>query len=531
MPRALLVILLLTPAALGDWHAKVAEAGAMLKILDTPHPTPITKVAVRKDTILVSGGTPGGAVLHELLPHEPFGAIGEPAAVTRTSIRDEFFDRSLPRFVNGRDRLYSRWVICHDGQRASQEAWATDLSAVDARKPPRLTSKTKKGLGGLDTPRHLEDLVALGVGHATVNIQLTALLHPEARPGTFPCLFEGTKYHLNRNIIARYDETIGFLSKHDIIVSAIILATPPRNGQRHLLTHPEATEEATLAMPNLATPDGAKAFRAAIDFLAERYNRPDPNHGRITNWIAFNEVDQAWTWTNMGEQPMPRLLETYHRAMRLIHLGARKYDPHARVFPSFTHHWFEAGDGRRTYRTREMLRLLARFSASGGDFEWGVAYHPYPQNLFKPRTWEDRQPNDTFDTPKITLRNIEVLDRFLKQPRFRYEKSQRAILLSEQGFHTAGYSAAAQRDQAAALVYAWRKCNAIPAIEAFHYHRWIDHPREGGLKLGLRTLPGPGNPIGEPKQAWHVYRALGTPGEAAATAFAAKILPPPQPAP
>ncbi|MGB1706843.1 MAG: DUF5722 domain-containing protein, partial [Rubripirellula sp.] len=57
----------------------------------------------------------------------------------------------------------------------------------------------------------------------------------------------------------------------------------------------------------------------------------------------------------------------------------------------------------------------------------------------------------------------------------------------------------------------------LPWIESFHYHRWVDHPDEGGLKLGLRTLPTQEHPHGERKRAWSVYQAINTVKEERAT--------------
>jgi len=57
---------------------------------------------------------------------------------------------------------------------------------------------------------------------------------------------------------------------------------------------------------------------------------------------------QDGTWTNMGEQRLPRDLETYLRSARLVHHSARRFDPHARVFVSLTHHWTKQSHGRQT---------------------------------------------------------------------------------------------------------------------------------------------------------------------------------------
>jgi hypothetical protein len=61
------------------------------------------------------------------------------------------------------------------------------------------------------------------------------------------------------------------------------------------------------------------------------------------------------------------------------------------------------------------------------------------------------------------------------------------------------------------------KVRQHPWIESFHYHRWIDHPDEGGLMLGLRTLPTKQHPHGEKKRSWQVYQAIGSEREAELT--------------
>jgi hypothetical protein len=228
----------------------------------------------------------------------------------------------------------------------------------------------------------------------------------------------------------------------------------------------------------------------------------------------------------MGEQPMEVVMDHYARSLRLAYYTARTAYPKARVFLSLTHHWtYPKKESLRNYRPKDMLERMATYSRLEGDFEWGVAYHPYPQSLFHAATWNDKLALPHFETPHITPKNIEVLDAYLQRPHMLYlGKHTRGVLLSEQGFHTAPDSLEAQRLQAAALVYTWHKIRPLKSIEAFHNHRWIDAAGEGGLLLGLRSLPEPGKPFGERKYSWKVYQALDTPDEAEASAFALEIL-------
>ena len=94
----------------------------------------------------------------------------------------------------------------------------------------------------------------------------------------------------------------------------------------------------------------------------------------------------------------------------------------------------------------------------------------------------------------------------------------RPVLLSEQGFHTNSYDDQAQAHQAGSLWYAMNKVRSLPFVESFHYHRWIDHPDEGGLMLGLRTAPSQSQPHGRPKRSWYVYQGIGTDQETVVTA-------------
>ncbi len=209
------------------------------------------------------------------------------------------------------------------------------------------------------------------------------------------------------------------------------------------------------------------------------------------------------------------------RSARLMYYTARLRDPHARVFISLTHHWTKTSSGIGTYQVREMLDLFAEMGRGEGDFEWGVAYHPYPQDLRNPNTWEDSEVTGDFETPYITPRNIEVLPAYLAQEPFLYRgEVPRAILFSEQGFNTPTLSEEDQKRQVAGLIYTFRKLRNMPTVEAWHLHRYQDMPdREGGLRLGII------DEHGNRKLGWDAYAAIGTDREAIYAAMADELLP------
>jgi hypothetical protein len=501
---------------------------AQADYLRRDYPCEVTRVEVDQKTIRIEGRIGGEAkdlFLAEVPAHlnvfeatefplvEPIRATGERFALT----------------VERKDRLLSRWAVVRKSARGyelvSHARWA---DAVKSKwDTPELKPRSKKGLGGFHAGRLDSDLDDLGIVAVTVNVSLNGIMR--VSPGEGRTAFEhgGRTWYADDGAVASLDRTIGAAAKRKLLVSAIILINPisrsPDKDWARLACHPDAHPSGTYVMPNVTSREGVQAYAAALEFLARRYSGPDAP-GRIHHWIMHNEVDAGWVWTNAGEKTAVQYMDLYHKSMRLAHLIARQYDPYAKAFISLTHHWAKAGEPK-FYAGREMLDLLLDHSRAEGDFDWAIAFHPYPQDLFNPRVWADGQATHSFDTRKITFKNVEVLDAWVRQPRAMFlQKHRRTVHLSEQGLNSRDYSAKALSEQAAGMAYAWNKIKNLDSIEVFHYHNWMDHRDEGGLRIGLRKFPDDReDPMGK-KPIWNVYKALGTADEDSATEFAKQVI-------
>ena len=235
-------------------------------------------------------------------------------------------------------------------------------------------------------------------------------------------------------------------------------------------------------------------------------------------------MNSGGIWTNVGDKTAVEFMEMYHKSMRLIYYTARKYDANAEVLISLDHHWSKAFFEKGCYSAVELLNLLKDFCSAEGNFKWGVAIHPYPENLVDPKSWLDKRAVHSPNTPLITFKNLEVIDAWIKNPDNFYEAHKRTLLLSEQNPNSIDYSETALTEQAAGLAYAWKKVMACDGIDAYIAHSWIDARFEGGLKTGLRKYPDDRNDPYGCKPAWYVFRDAGTPKEDDAFHFAKEII-------
>ena len=495
---------------------------ALRKYLNTTFPCKISRVEVLNTAIRIVGATDGESGLNLVEAPIEFAITARSGFPFQSSLNTHsgHFSITVPRRdAAGRDRLLSRWFVgkSADGgvERRSHDHYADSVACASSEAAP--VFRSKKGLGGyrLDAPQ--SDIADLGITSVTYNIVINGLLETTGEPGRTPFVSQGRTWYTNDAYVSDLDKALLEAQKHNLVVSAILLvsqgATAPAGSFARLIAHPDAEPAGIFAMPDVSHAQGVQAYAAALDLLSGRYCDPTSTHGRIHHWILHNEVNAGWIWTNAGEKTPLVYMYLYQRSMRIAQLVARTRNRYTQSWISLEHHWNMQLD--HIYRGRELLDILAQFSRVEGDFDWGIAFHPYPQDLFNPRVWEDKEAVFAFDTPKITYKNLEVLDAYVQRPEMRYQgKAVRGVHLTEQGLNSKSYSANALADQAAGMAYAWSKVSRLKSILSFDYHNWIDNRGEGGLQIGLRKFPDdPADPLGK-KPIWYVYQAAGTSKEA-----------------
>ncbi len=486
----------------------------------------ISEVIVLETKIVINGNIPenGDFNLCEVRPYEDLVQINK--FQEGEVLNSQNFSVEIERFVSTRgfnyDRLLSKWVIVKKGtstdEIVSHAHYADKIYSAQEMPSARLNGK--KGLGGFAVNRGFtEDLDKLQISSVTVNISFTSFMYLQSRANTIAHTYGGQTYYFDKNYVNDLDQTMKKAMEKNITVAAIILvqkASECADSQiGELLQYPTYTTEGIFTMPDMTTSAGLNCYAAALDFLASRYNRQDNAYGRIHYWIMHNEVDAGITWTNMGEKPLAVYTDTYIKSMRLCCNIARKYNASSEVLASFTHSWTEPVEPR-FYSTVDMLEFLLQSCAAEGDFQWGLAYHSYPEDLNEPKTWNDAKATFSMGTPLVTFKNLEVLDTWIKKAGNKFQgEIKRTLWLSENGANSRTYSETDLKEQAAGLAYAWKKIKVLDGIDAIQWHNWIDNRNEFGLRIGLRRFPDDESEPGGEKPVWYVYQAAGTEQEEA----------------
>ncbi|MDB6059102.1 MAG: hypothetical protein JWO95_2946 [Verrucomicrobiales bacterium] len=375
----------------------------------------------------------------------------------------------------------------------------------------------------------IDDALALGVKHGALNFDLARLIDPAGDTNNPSYELNGKLFHFRRDYLQAMYSRIKALSDHGILVYIIVLAyTSPDPQVNRILHHPHSIENPPngLAAFNTVTDEGRAWFQASMEFIAERWARTDQQFGRAIGYIIGNEVNSHWEWNNMGKVTMEQFADDYLRTVRLANTAVRKQSASARVYLSLEHHWnihYPPLTEEQSFPARPFLEYFARRAREGGDFDWHLAFHPYPENLFEPRFWNDKSATTSTNTPRITFKNLEMLTQFMNQPNLRYYGKPRSIILSEQGFHTPD-GPDGEKIQAAAYCYAYKKVESLKGIDAFILHRHVDNANEGGLMLGLRGMTPARGEQHPRKLIYECFRTADTPDWKETFRFALPII-------
>ena len=481
---------------------KYQMAANIKDYLAKDYPSKVTNVQVTSDKVIIKGNC-GGSGTYLLAEITPWQDVTEMEIFPYTeSISGKSFTVTMKRIVPARegiryDRVFSKWAVVKvDGDKQVLDSHARYADEVAPKaSPAALPLRNKKGFGAGDIDLYFSDCKEMNVGSITMNVVLNDYIKGEGSGYSYG----GQNYSLGafKDYVDRVTRRAGEM---DLVVSAIILC------QTNSIFKDPENKGGNYTMPNLTTAKAFNLYAAALEHMASTHCTPG---NRISHWIMHNEVDFANEWTNMGDQPMMRYLDRYIKSMRICYSIARQYDQNASVLGSYTHCWTVA-DGN--YAPKKMLEATVAYSEAEGDFRWGVAYHPYPQDLTKPSFWvNDTQATYSMTTRYITFKNLEVIDAWIKQKENLYKgTTKRVLFLSEQGTNSPSYSQTDLALQAAGGAWAWKKVSKLDGIDAIQWHNWADNKAEGGLRIGLRTFAEGSVSNLTPKPVWYVWKAAGT---------------------
>lgn len=476
-----------------------------------------TAINVSGEVTVTSSST---LYLYELAPYENYDpnttytSLATATVLPTAGSSTSYSFNNIARFNGSVDRIYSKFAVVVDGLLVGSPSFVT-FFPNGANNKALTIAKSKKGL----QVQIVGDAQDLGISHAAINVPLERVWASAASTladdgvtymNNYVYTTNGETFYFREDEIDSLDRQIKNLSDNDITISLIMIFyiydRVPTSVQGHVwqtmydnLKHPDVVEsgDTILSAFNTTNQGGVKYFSAAMEFIAERYSTVDTEgnytNGRAVNFIISNEVNTPAVWNNMGDKALVDAAEQYARTLRIANTAVKKKQTNGRVYISLDHFWevtdFGAVYANEAYAGKALLDEINSVIKRNGDFDWGIAYHPYPENLFEPRFWRDN-PNITqgnLNANIITFNNIEQLSNYVTLADYQYLGNNRKIILSEQGFSDADYASVTvtQADQAAAYAYAYYKIKFTDNIDSLILHRHIDHPGEGGLLLGL----------------------------------------------
>ena len=424
---------------------------------------------------------------------DQFWNLGYPAPVYSGSLASPMV---LNRFNGAIDQMYRRFQLVDTNRNLIGNAryvddWSGLKYANDAveRRFPLPEPATINGVSEYDLTAFAELKPKTG----KVSVSMMNYIDQGASPA-FTWTVDGVAVGLKK---ANFDAVVSKIKTlNDLGMSVyltVLNVTSPtvQTSDNPLIPAKAVQGVGTWIGANTFDPLGRLYYRALVEYLA--YRLAGPGQGAVTGFTVGNEVDAHPVWHQVGPLSDAEFIDYYADLLRFTDLAIRKYHPQSKALISLTGYWTK----KFTIAPRTVLTDMNTLIKAEGNFPWGVAQHPYPQDLFVPSWWNDADATLDFNSGNISYKNLEVMPQFLAQAAFRYRGGERHLALTEQGFHTVGGTD--ETLQAAAYAYAYRKMIRIPQIKAHVLHRFQDNPDEGGLLLGLRTMNG------VPKQIYTVF--------------------------
>lgn len=430
---------------------------------------------------------------------------GEP--ITKAEKDVDFTISCNLNYNTASSRLFDKFCVAvlKDGEYlpVSNSKYITNPAARAAFATSRDGVGSKKGLLIDPFLMNSGQLGDLGVKHAAYNIYTSLILNG----GGINYTYNGHTYSFNAHQVGLYDLVFSSLTRQGIDVNAIII----NDLANSTITHPGGRgSAATLYAFNATDEEGINMLAAVGNFLANRYSGGS-GHGKVSNWIIGNEVNERTVYNMMPYMSVSEYAQAYADVVRVFYNSMASVNATTRVYLSLDQRWDMNKSDNSFYDVRDMMDAMNSYIVSEGNFDWHVGFHPYNYPLPAPKAWDMGRYNNmvvnSVSTPVISMRNIHILTDYLSQSSYLTpEGDVRSVILSEMGYT----SSQGQDLQAASFAYAYKIMMANSHIDYMLLSRHVDAPSEvaAGLALGILTS-GHGK-----KTIYDVFKFAGTGSEA-----------------
>ena len=452
----------------------------------------------------------------------------------------------INRYLNdGSDNLYDKYYLVQKGTILVGPVYATDIYSM--RNKAAFEHTSKKGLT-LEDGSTIEVAKEMGATNTVINWNLSEMIvatedengNPRDLSGRTDLIkyeSNGKTYYFKNDYVKGQDGLISAYSKAGMNVTLVVISwakTVTKDYPRSLM-YWNQTNRQTLAY-NTANDRGMEYWIAAMEFMADRYSK-SANMGLVQKFVIGNEIDYTYDWYLI--EPLEKneagnyyavdfdiFMEEFARTFRLANLAVKKYNSEAKVCVSLTHNWAlnsaEAyGSGgtsvrQNSYRPKEIIDWLVDVEGARGDYDWGLAVHPYavgtnPSNPLKTDvagTYGKPVTGDPDTTPWITVSNLEIYQLYLQRPENLYNGTElRTVSLTEttvlsQNSSSSGYQTSIN-EQAASIAQTYYRAANIPCIDQIAYFQLHDQTTTSYM-VGLMTSSGVKKP------AYDVWKYIDT---------------------
>lgn len=436
---------------------------------------------------------------------------GEP--ITKTEKDVDFTMHCNLNYNTSSSRLFDKFsvAVLKDGKyvQVSNDMYITNpkqraqfATSVDGM-------NSKKGLLVDPVLLNSGQLTDLGVKHGAYNVYMSLILGNSTNPGypTINYTYNGQTYHFNGEQVNMYDIVFSSLTNQGIDVNAIVINDAPNTN----ITYPESRgTRATLYAFNASDKAGVDLLAATCSFLANRYNGSS-GHGKVSNWIIGNEVNERSIYNYMPYVNIQEYAERYADVMRVCYNAMCAVNKSTRVFISMDQRWNMNKSDDSFYDVRDVLDPFNDYVRSEGNFDWEVGFHPYNYPLTLAKAWDlgnySKYCTNSADTAVISMKNIQVLTDYLCQDSYKTSDGKvRHVILSEMGYT----SYFGQEYQAASYAYAYKIMCANQYIDYMLMSRQTD----AGIEVADKLATGINTSGYAQKAIYNVFKYIGTPSEA-----------------